>query len=482
MNHLVSLALTVCTASLMGAAAETASVAAPAANVSNLERSIQDLKHPVSWLTWGADLRLRNEFFYDLLTLNPAHPLHEQDYFRFRGRLWANVAPTEDLSLNVRLATEPREWMDPAGYSPMKVSSTVGRTGLDWTSGVFDNLNVRWKNIGQLPATLTVGRQDLLLGDGWLVGDGTPYDGSWTYFLDSARLTYELKDQHTTFEAIGILQDARDSDWMPVTNAGQHRFLTEQNESGLVLSIANSSLRAANATAYFIYKHDDAATGAPRGVDNADIYTVGGRVTGAGGEHWKYSVEGAWQFGRKQDRTVQFPAVSTAFHDIKAFGLNSQMTYSFKDKWNTRLSLSYEFLSGDDPQSKDDEMFDVLWGRWPRWSEIGLYSYAAETRIGQQANSHRFGPTWSLSPTKRLDFNASYYALFAAEEVPTREASASLFSGTGAFRGHFAQGVVKYKFGQHMSGHLWAEALFPGDYYTHKDLISFLRAEVMFAF
>ncbi len=44
-------------------------------------------------------------------------------------------------------------------------------------------------------------------------------------------------------------------------------------------------------------------------------------------------------------------------------------------------------------------MFDVLWGRWPRWSEMyNIYSYVQETRVGQTANLYRFGPTWSLSP------------------------------------------------------------------------------------
>ena len=76
------------------------------------------------------------------------------------------------------------------------------------TEGVIDTLNVQWRNILGQPLNATVGRQDILLGDGWLVGDGTPQDGSWTYFLDSARVTYELKEQHTTFEAIGIMQDA----------------------------------------------------------------------------------------------------------------------------------------------------------------------------------------------------------------------------------------------------------------------------------
>jgi hypothetical protein len=33
-----------------------------------------------------------------------------------------------------------------------------------------------------------------------------------------------------------------------------------------------------------------------------------------------------------------------------------------------------------------------------------------------------------------------------------------------------------------MKGHLWGELLFPGDYYEHQKMISFLRAEVMFTF
>ena len=158
------------------------------------------------------------------------------------------------------------------------------------------------------------------------------------------------------------------------------------------------------------------------------------------------------------------------------------MSWLAKDKLNNQLNVSFEFLSGDNPNSKNDEMFDVLWGRWPRWSEIGLYSYAAETRIGQEANLIRFGPGWSITPMKNLDFSAAYYALFAPESAPTREASATLFSDDGNFRGHFVQGVLKYKFNAHVSGHLWAECLFPGDYYVNKNPIPFFRAEMAFAF
>ena len=87
---------------------------------------------------------------------------------------------------------------------------------MQWRYGIVDNLNVQWKRaVRTCPSTLTVGRQDIFLGDGWLVGDGTPEDGSFTYFLDSARLTYNLEEQHTTIEAIGIIQYARPDAWLP---------------------------------------------------------------------------------------------------------------------------------------------------------------------------------------------------------------------------------------------------------------------------
>jgi hypothetical protein len=469
---------------LLNATAQT--VAKPPAGGSGLALTnppapilLQKIKQPVPWLNWGGDLRLRNEYFNNLLTLNPndAKNLHEQEYFRFRARIWTTVTPVDDVSVFTRLTTEPREWINHAGYSPYK-----GQSGLDMTEGIIDGLNVQWRNILQQPATATVGRQDIFLGDGWLVGEGTPYDGSWTTYLDAGRLSYEMKEQHTVFEAIGIIQDGYDDGWLPTIN-NQNRIEVEQNEKGAVFSVANTSLRAANVTGYFIYKHDNRLKGVNgNSGDNADIYTVGGRLTGLLGDHWKYSAEGAYQFGRKQDANIKFPAPSTDYRTIDAYGFNGKFTWLAKDKWNNQLNASFELLSGDNPNSKNDEMFDVLWGRWPRWSEIGLYSYAAETRIGQVANLIRVGPGWSITPVKNLDLSTAYYALFAPESVPTRGASSALFSGDSHFRGHFLQSVLKYKFNAHVSGHLWGECLFPGDFYVNHNPIPFARAEVAFTF
>ncbi len=446
--------------------------------LSSTEQTIKDIKNPYPWMNWGADLRIRDEYFNDLLTLSPQARLHEQNMIRTRARLWTTLTPMDNLSFYARISDEVREWTKPAGYTPMK-----GQTGLDMREGIVDSLNAEMKNVGDLPLTIKAGRQDIFLGDGWLVGDGTPGDGSWTYYLDAVRLTYDLKEQHTAIDVIGIMQDGRDDGWLPTINP-QNLYQTEQNEKGAILQLANTSLPAANLTGYFIYKHDNALNGINPifHPDSGDIYTLGGRVNGLVCDNWKYWVEGAYQFGRKHDPAVLYPAPVTGYRHIDAFGLNSKLIYMFKDKLNNQLTASLEILSGDDPNSNNDEMFDVLWGRWPRWSEIGLYSYAGETRIGQEANLIRFGPTWTINPTKKMEFSTSYYAMFTLTDTPTREVSPTLFSHNDNFRGHFASAILKYKFSQHMNGHLWSEFQFPGGYYAYHDVIPWFRAEVMFTF
>src|ERR1035441_3904327 len=80
-------ALTIITlgATLVIASAQTvqttaaAAPATPPPELSSTEQLLKDIKNPLSWLNWGADLRLRNEYFDNLLTLNPHAKLHEQE-------------------------------------------------------------------------------------------------------------------------------------------------------------------------------------------------------------------------------------------------------------------------------------------------------------------------------------------------------------------------------------------------------------------
>jgi hypothetical protein len=73
----------------------------------------------------------------------------------------------------------------------------------------------------------------------------------------------------------------------------------------------------------------------------------------------------------------------------------------------------------------------------------------------------------------------NYYWLFSDEN---NMANRALFNGTGDIRGQLLQTWLKYKFNAHVSGHFWAEFLWPGSYYANKDAMTFLRAEVMLTY
>ncbi|MGB9601980.1 MAG: alginate export family protein [Limisphaerales bacterium] len=426
--------------------------------VSRIEKLLQDSKKPASWLTLGGDLRLRNEYLNNSVTLDEDAPRSEQDYFRFRGRIWATITPVEKFDFNIRLTAEPRNYIKPSFHkTPI--------SGQDWTEGIIDIFNIKWNDAFGLPLTMTIGRQDLMLGDPlnwWLVADGTPLDGSRTYFLDAARLTWKIKDCNTTIDTIGIYQSSLNDAWLPPLNHLE-KPLTEQNEKGAILYISNKSIKNTQIDAYYMYKHDDykVANG-----DDADIHTFGSKITGNITPNLQYSVEGAYQFGERKTPTTQW-------QDISAFGFNNRLTYLFKDKMDSQVRFSHEYLSGDDPNSDKFEQFDLLWGRWPRWSELYIYSYIRETRVAQIANVHRFGPGFSFSPIKDMVFSTDYNALYAPEDAP----KTAVF-GTGDFRGHYLQALIKYKFSKHLSGHLWSEFIWAGDYYAKRDLFTFLRAEV----
>ncbi len=479
---------------LLCAQAQTASTPKAAAPPPNLfDKYADQIKRPVDWMNWGADMRIRNEYYNNTVSLTEKNSLHEQDVMRYRGRVWSSFFPISGLSLNARVSAEPRQWLRPsftALYQDGKLQN--GQTGMDWRYGILDVLNLKWTNAFNQPLTITAGRQDISFGEfwnWWLVADGTPGDGSWSFFMDSIRLTYDAQDLKTKFDLVYIYQNARPDEWLPTLGRSFDAYLTEQNEQGVIVYASNKSLKNTQLDGYFMYKRDDRVfpqngdnAALSRG-DNADIYTLGGKVVVTPWEHWQFGVEGAYQFGEKEDPTLKFPTIG-GYRDIDAYGANARITYLFKDSLNNQVHILGEFLSGDDPNTGNDEMFDILWGRWPRFSEGYIYSYPAETsgKIAQMNNLARVGAGWSLNPIKNMTFSAIYNAWFAPEEVPTRALNAAVFSKSGNFRAHYLQTILKHQFNKHIATHLWGEFMWSGDYYADHPFMDFLRAEVLLTF
>ena len=456
----------------------------PAPPPSAFEQFVKDTKKPVDWLTWGADLRLRNEYLNNAISLSRSAPLNEQDYFRIRGRLWTTVTPLTNVAVNARLSAEPREWMKPSSFGSYR-----NQSGLEWRYGIVDLLNVKLDNLVSQPLSLTVGRQDLMMGEPgapWLIMDGTPGDGSWTFFSDAARATYDAKEIKTRFDVIYLSNYADPGQRIPVMGGSQPStgpyYVIEDDEKGVIAYASNKSVENTTVDGYFIWKETEKVTGAGF---NADLYTLGARISGQPAEHWYYSVEGAYQFGNRQDQNVYRTTGGSSLEsrDIAAYGGIVTARYSFLDRLKNQVSLTGEFLSGDDPGTRGtDEMFDILWGRWPRWTEGYIFSYIPETsgRIAQMNNIFRIGPTWTITPFKGANAMVSYNAMFAPEEIPTRATAggAPYFSYDGHFRGHYLEAIWRQVINPHLAVRVWLNMVFEGDYYAQHDTTTFVRAEV----
>ncbi|MDD4890738.1 MAG: alginate export family protein [Phycisphaerae bacterium] len=432
-------------------------------------------KNPVTWLKWGGDLRARWEYMDNAHTFNKDMDAHERSYYRQRTRIWSTVTPTPDknIEINSRLAWEFRNYFRPDIFNS---GANRGYRDTDMDEVIFDNLNVKLKNLFDRPLDVTVGRQDIKFAEGWLVGDGTGLDGSRTTFFDAARATYNIKPIKTTADLVYIEQRA-DSDWWIEPFNHREYPLTNQDERGAILYLSNQSLARTTVDGYFIYKHDELASGHEssnpilkplKKGDAGDIYTFGSRVEHRFDPHWTARGDLAGQFGNKDGA------------DLCALGFNSRLIYDFKDRLRNQLRWNYEFLSGDDPKTKTNEGFDILWGRWTQWSEVMSKAISLENgRPDQYTNMHRTGPGWTFKPTAKGEFSLDYMLLFADENTL---AGSTSFSEHGRFRGQSFQAAYRHVFTKHISTGIAGELFAPGNYYSdlRNDLASYFRADVTF--
>ncbi len=411
-------------------------------------------KEAVPWLEWGADLRMRAIWDRNVRSLDETAAGNERFWQRYRGRLWTTSTLAENLKLNFGMAWEMRNYCRPEGLR-----------NTDFDEVVFETLNIEWSKAFSLPLTVKVGRQNLVDLNDWLFNDGTPLDGTRTSYFDAARFTYDLKEYKTTVDAVYIGQYSDSDKWLPPINDHADRHLIENNERAVVLYAKNKSLDKTQIDGYYIWRQTrrELANGW-----DSDLSTIGGRVAGDIDKNWKYYTELASQVGSKDG------------FDVSALGANSRLSYFLNDGLNNNFRVGYEYRSaGHHPR----ENFDILWGRCGQCNNIyqGCLD-ALENNAAMFSNMHRVNFGWSCDPTKKLTLNGDYHLLFADDNQS--DDLGARFSKSGCLRGHLFAGLLKYKFNEHISGHLIGELLLPGDYYTDmsNDPAIFVRYELVFTF
>jgi hypothetical protein len=508
-KHLVILVIIVAATSIATAAdapaaqptAATVTPAAVDAASKSGTSSFRDWFHnPTDWLSMGADIRFRYTYGWNLDTLND-HPGTKPgdknnrdskwEWYQQRMRWWTKTKINDDIDFNLRYTWEFRMWDEPdrKGQEP------------DFDEIVWDQFNLVVRNLGDMPLTMTVGRQDIRLGEGWLVFDGTPLDAARTIYMDALRFTYKIPDRDTTLDFIWIENRASTDAYLRPISEG-HKEVTEQDESGAIIYLTDKTNPNMNLEGYFIYKKDsrvDTPPGVPAKRDpwpasaaawtkEAEIYTLGGALSGklAGSEHWKYRTEGAVQFGQKEGVDWTTAGTRTGMHKLMAFGTINKLEYHFNDARKNRVRGVFEYRSGDKQGTGKIEGFDPLWGEYPQFSEISCYIYNLETMIGEVTNMYRLGFGHSMQLTEKIGMDTDIHMLWADEN--TRQGythwSGLGFSDGGKYRGTLATWQLKYALSKNLNGHLLLEYFQPGDYYisSSRDPAMFARVNVDYTF
>jgi len=436
--------------SLSQASTDTASVLSPE---SAAAFSSSPQEEEVAPWDWGFRFRLRETYIVDPFDLDRDH-FDDWQFFRFRSQLWGAYTPNEWWKAHAMMTNETRVWLKP--------EDGPAGDGFEWGEVIFESLYLEGKTLNYTPYGFKIGRQNLFYGDGFVCWDGSPLDGSRTAYFNAALFKADWGRRSLD---VHFISDPQTDKYLPVIN-DRDRPLIEWDETGAGLYYIDRSFDGRRLEAYYFYKNENDPDDV---VPESNIHTVGARANGKAWESFDFGLEMATQIGDRGDASRI------------AWGLELYGTYKFP-----RETLPLDFgiggfgLSGDDPTTEDYEGWNPVYSRWPKWSELYIYTLVHERGVAYWENigSGWLNLAWTTHPRVQIDWK--FYWMWAFEPPPDPEKE---IFGDGKFRGNLSTVKLKWNWTEYLSGHFLWEALMPGDYYAESSNYShFLRFEVYFKY
>ncbi|MGB8226472.1 MAG: hypothetical protein WCE45_06380, partial [Sedimentisphaerales bacterium] len=187
----------------------------PATGSSGLEEFRDWFHNPAPWLEMGADLRVRWTYGWNLDTLNNDATRRDSgwNWYQQRMRWKLKFKINDDMDFNIRYAWEFRVWDVPERKNGNGTPTEKRTEGTDFSEIVWDQFNLTVRNFGGMPVTMVVGRQDIFLGEGWLVCDAGPGDAARTAYFDALRFTYAIPDKDKTTLDLIYVENRAAEDW-----------------------------------------------------------------------------------------------------------------------------------------------------------------------------------------------------------------------------------------------------------------------------
>lgn len=429
---------------------------------------------------FGADMRLRlTHWDRDLLTPGldfGATQGNEIEYLRVRTRVWGCFDINEDTQLMLRLGNRIHE-VSSSLADPNNVYDGSETSNWAFPDEVYiDNLYLDMKNVMDSDWSLRLGRQDVMLGNGMVVLEGTPYDQGRSIYFDGAVATY--KTECDTVKLLALYNEYKDR---AVFVNDQERRLRRGDIGVLGAYWTHRINDSMNTDLYYIFADitDDATdlgesgeTGAAQRMhgpdENVNLHIVGARLFGNPSAAMSYSLEAAQQMGRAE------MADNDAHLEGQMLDARVTMKASEGTKMSPSLLLQYTYFSGDNPDTADD-----IEGWHPAFAEYPIFREEL-TAIYNNGNWTNLNQARALLTLKVRDAESFPMTLSTGYAYLTAEKADG--TGEGKELGHLVSAFLDIGVSKNVKVSLEAAHFDPSGYFDNGSAAEWLRCQTVLTF
>lgn len=394
------------------------------------------------------------------ITLNGDAP-EQSTFTRHRTNLSAKWTPSEYVEVFAKITNEFRYY-----FTPDDREFNIHEI-------FIDNLYLKWRRAFRMPVTLTLGRQNIMLDEGFVVMDGHPLDGSRSISFNAARADIQL-GKRGNLTLFYTYQPETDN-ILPVINV-KDQPLIEQPYEGFG-AYYKTRFGKADISLYYIRKNID-PTDTIR--SESGINTYGARLQLPLLKDLSITGEAAFQDGwigysspqiqnqSTENRSLDYMEIAADSGsnrmDRSAFGGYFHLDYKIKRVFPLPDQITFGgiYLSGNDMNTGEYKAWDPLFSRWPKWSESFIYTQIAEGGVAYWSNITSLYAKIGFKINEEINLDIAYHHLGAAEHNQTL----SMFpGGSGKTRGDLFITKLIFRLSKNLTGHLLWEGFRPGDFY-----------------
>ena len=406
----------------------------------------------------GGDIRMRGYTMQNMWDFDYQDQFGDFDsweMFRLRTRLRLKANVSEDVTGFVQIANQTYG-EGVTKYRPSHFSIDGVKTSDYWeednySNKVFvDNAYIDVKNIFALPASLRVGRQNLMYGSGFILFDGQSQYASTSIYFDGVKLSFNL-GQNAVLDAL-YFKD-------------QEEWQSNSNKDDITLTGAYLTAHCpfiGGQQEIYALNRDDRDFQYEGMAGRKNIWAFGLRLSDKLACGFDYSGEAAYQTG---NYTGDFNNT-----DHEALGYKLEAGYALGDiPTKPRFFLGYSSFSGDEEDTDDYEGWDVFYGGWPQFGDLLAWMFVQippnaivgnipESTEGEAAYSNINIATAGFSNNFGKLSTKLSYSMLRLDEADEKDF------------GDYYQAQASYAYSKNLGFSVYAAMIEPGDHYKNKGM------------